>query len=37
LEGWRGVEEGGKNLQGACERLLQERVRLNHYYFEPSV
>jgi hypothetical protein len=28
LEGWRGVEEGGKSLQGACERLLEERVRL---------
>lgn len=26
LEGWRGVEEGGKNLKGACERLLGERV-----------
>ena len=26
LEGWRGVEEGGKSLKGACERLLEERV-----------
>jgi len=28
LEGWRGVEEGGKNLKGACERLLEERVSM---------
>jgi hypothetical protein len=35
LEGWRGVEEGGKSLQGACERLLEERVRLYHISFEP--
>ena len=27
LEGWRGVEEGGKSLKDACERLLEERVR----------
>lgn len=27
LEAWRGVEEGGKSLKGACERLLGERVR----------
>lgn len=27
LEGWRGVEEGGRSLKGACERLLEERVR----------
>ena len=26
LEGWRGVEEGGKSLKDACERLLEERV-----------
>jgi len=26
LEGWRSVEEGGKNLKDACERLLEERV-----------
>ncbi|KAJ7637031.1 Sec34-like family-domain-containing protein [Roridomyces roridus] len=28
LEGWRGVEEGGKNLKDACERLLGERDQL---------
>ncbi|KAJ7467170.1 Sec34-like family-domain-containing protein [Mycena latifolia] len=28
LEGWRGVEEGGKSLKDACERLLEERDRL---------
>ena len=28
MEGWRGVEEGGKSLKGACERLLEERVSL---------
>jgi hypothetical protein len=27
MEGWRGVEEGGESLKGACERLLEERVR----------
>jgi conserved oligomeric Golgi complex subunit 3 len=27
LEGWRLVEEGGKSLKEACERLLEERVR----------
>ena len=26
LEHWRIVEEGGKSLKDACERLLQERV-----------
>ena len=26
LEGWRGVEEGGKSLKNACETLLEERV-----------
>lgn len=26
LEGWRGVEEGGKSLKDACERLLEERA-----------
>ncbi|KAG5651929.1 hypothetical protein H0H81_006911 [Sphagnurus paluster] len=25
LEGWRGVEEGGKSLKDACEKLLEER------------
>jgi hypothetical protein len=28
LDGWRGVEEGGKSLKDACERLLEERVRV---------
>ncbi|KAF8149366.1 Sec34-like family-domain-containing protein [Crassisporium funariophilum] len=28
LEGWRGVEEGGKSLKDACERLLEERDSL---------
>lgn len=23
---WTGVEEGGQSLQGACERMLEERV-----------
>lgn len=27
LEGWRSVEEGGKSLKEACERLLEEKVR----------
>ena len=27
LEGWRGVEGGGRSLKDACERLLEERVR----------
>jgi hypothetical protein len=27
LQDWRGVEEGGRSLQGACERLLEEKVR----------
>jgi conserved oligomeric Golgi complex subunit 3 len=27
VEGWLSVEEGGKNLKDACERLLEERVR----------
>jgi len=26
LEGWKSVEDGGKNLKDACERLLEERV-----------
>lgn len=26
LEGWRGVEEGGRSLKDACERLLEDRV-----------
>jgi len=30
MEGWKGVEEGGKSLKGACERLLEERVRAHH-------
>ncbi|KAF9478351.1 Sec34-domain-containing protein [Pholiota conissans] len=28
MENWRGVEEGGKSLKGACERLLEERDHL---------
>jgi len=36
LEGWRGVEEGGKSLKDACERLLEERVRLNIFFFPGS-
>ena len=28
LAGWRTVEEGGKSLQEACQKLLEERVRL---------
>ncbi|CAK5268613.1 unnamed protein product, partial [Mycena citricolor] len=28
LEGWRSVEEGGRSLKEACERLLEERARL---------
>lgn len=26
LTGWRSVEEGGRSLQEACQRLLEERV-----------
>jgi hypothetical protein len=29
LDGWRRVEEGGKSLKDACERLLLEKVRLS--------
>lgn len=32
LEGWKGVEEGGRSLQDACERLLEERVWLISVY-----
>ncbi|KAH0828023.1 Sec34-like family-domain-containing protein [Lanmaoa asiatica] len=28
LEGWRGVEEGGRSLKDACERLLEDRDKL---------
>uniref|UniRef100_A0A8H7Y1U4 Conserved oligomeric Golgi complex subunit 3 n=1 Tax=Psilocybe cubensis TaxID=181762 RepID=A0A8H7Y1U4_PSICU len=28
MEGWRGVEDGGRSLKDACERLLEERDRL---------
>ncbi|KAF7319724.1 RRM domain-containing protein [Mycena kentingensis (nom. inval.)] len=28
LDGWRGVEEGGRSLKDACERLLEERDQL---------
>lgn len=28
LEDWKSVESGGRSLQGACERLLEERVSL---------
>ncbi|KAJ7057953.1 Sec34-like family-domain-containing protein [Mycena amicta] len=28
LDGWRGVEEGGRSLKDACERLLEERDHL---------
>jgi len=33
LEGWRGVEEGGRSLKDACERLLEERVRAILIFF----
>lgn len=26
MRGWRSVEEGGRSLQEACQRLLEERV-----------
>lgn len=26
LKEWRGVEESGRSLKGACERLLEDRV-----------
>jgi hypothetical protein len=26
FEGWRSVEDGGKSLKDACQRLLEERV-----------
>ncbi|KAG8953489.1 Golgi transport complex subunit 3 [Tulasnella sp. 424] len=28
MQDWTGVEEGGQSLQGACERMLEERDRL---------
>ncbi|KAF8072123.1 Sec34-like family-domain-containing protein [Lyophyllum atratum] len=28
MEGWRGVEDGGKSLKNACEKLLEERDKL---------
>lgn len=31
LEGWRGVEEGGKSLKDACKTLLEERVSFNQF------
>jgi hypothetical protein len=37
LEGWRGVEEGGRSLKDACERLLEERVRLHLFVGVPLV
>lgn len=30
LQGWRSVEDGGKSLKGACEQLLEERVRVSY-------
>jgi len=32
LEGWRGIEEGGRSLKDACVRLLEERARLVLYF-----
>lgn len=32
LEEWRGVEEGGRSLKGACERLLEDRVSRRALY-----
>jgi conserved oligomeric Golgi complex subunit 3 len=32
LEGWRGIEEGGRSLKDVCERLLEERVRWVPYF-----
>jgi hypothetical protein len=32
LEGWRGIEEGGRSLKDACERMLEERVRWVPYF-----
>jgi conserved oligomeric Golgi complex subunit 3 len=26
LDGWKGVEDSGKSLKDACEKLLEERV-----------
>lgn len=37
LEEWRGVEEGGKNLKEACEKLLQERVSLAFGDIRPPI
>ena len=28
MDEWKLVEEGGKSLKGACEQLLEERVRM---------
>lgn len=36
LEGWRTVEQSGRSIKDACERLLQERVR-HVYYFHPAI
>ena len=30
---WRGVEEGGKNMKDACQKLLEERVRFRAFSF----
>ena len=32
LEGWGGIEEGGRSLKDACVRLLEERARLVLYF-----
>jgi hypothetical protein len=33
LEEWRSVEEGGKSLKDACEKLLEERVRFSSTFW----
>ena len=36
LEGWKGVEEGGKSLKDACERLLVEKVSFSFIQWQNS-
>lgn len=35
-KGWESVEEGGRSLQEACQRLLEERVRSVHIFVRVS-
>lgn len=35
MEGWTGVEDSGKSLKDACERLLDDRVRVSRFPLVP--